>query len=88
MISDEPDEDADSLDDEQLLAGFLNGPQGAAVRADGADRQDWPPCPGGQDILAVDADILTWFKANHDDWQRQIGCVLRAWIATRPGAGG
>jgi hypothetical protein len=87
MISDEPDEDADSLDDEKLLEGFLIGPQDTAVRTAGPGPRDWPPRHGGKDILAVDADILTWFKANHEDWQRQIGCVLRAWIATRPGAG-
>jgi hypothetical protein len=87
MISDEPDEDADSLDDEGLLEGFLAGPQDIAIRPAGTGPQDWPPCHGGRDILAVDADILAWFKANHEDWQRQIGRVLRAWIATRPSTG-
>jgi hypothetical protein len=80
MTSDEPDEDADNLDDEKLLEGFLDGPQAITPQAALAGPQDWPYRYGGKDNLVVDADILTWFKTNHEDWQRQIGCVLRAWI--------
>ena len=80
MISDEPDEDADSLDDDTLLMAFLDGPQ-AADRATAASApQDWPPRNRCMEALVVDADILAWFKTNHQDWQRQIGCVLRGWI--------
>jgi hypothetical protein len=85
MISTEPDEDADSLDDEKLLAAFLDGSPVASVQTIASAWQDWPSSRCAEEALVVDADILAWFKTNHEDWQRQIRCVLRAWIATRPG---
>jgi hypothetical protein len=86
MISDEPDEDADGLDDDKLLMAFLDGSQVVDLPTAAADAQDWPSRHHGKEVLVVDADILSWFKMNHQDWQRQIGCVLRAWIISRSGA--
>jgi uncharacterized protein (DUF4415 family) len=87
MISDEPDEDADSLDDEKLLVALLDGSQAAGIPTTASAQQDWPSRRCGKEGLVVDADILTWFRTNHEDWQQQIRCVLRAWIDTRPGGG-
>jgi uncharacterized protein (DUF4415 family) len=85
MISDEPDEDADSLDD----GGMIEAVTGLAVVEHGlaggaAGRPaDWPaPVRHGR-ALVLDADILAWFQANHADWQRQIRGVLRGWIAAQ-----
>jgi uncharacterized protein (DUF4415 family) len=86
MILDEPDEDADAPDDGTLLESFLNTPQTTHSPGAAPVPQDWPPHGPNGDTLVVDADILAWFKANHQDWQRQIRCVLRAWIAARPSA--
>jgi len=85
MISDEPDEDADAPDDGMLLESFLDAPQSTDAPGAAPMPQDWPPRGPSGDKLVMDADIMAWFKANHQDWQRQIQCVLRAWIATRPG---
>lgn len=87
MISDEPDEDADSLDDEKLLTAFLDGSPAAGVQTAASSPRDWPSRRCGKEALVVDEDILAWFRTNHEDWQQQIRCVLRAWIATRPGGG-
>ena len=89
MTSDEPDEDADNLEDDKLLEGLLGDPQpatpqSATPHAGTSGSQDWPCRHGAKETLTVDADILAWFRTNHENWQCQVGCVLRAWIATRP----
>jgi uncharacterized protein (DUF4415 family) len=87
MISDEPDEDADSLDDDALIEAYTGtilppaGPEGPSPA-------DWPPRRAVQEPLTVDADLLAWFKTNHPDWQRRIPAILRGWIAaqSKPGS--
>nr|WP_294522409.1 BrnA antitoxin family protein [uncultured Rhodopila sp.] len=88
MISDEPDEDADSLDDDALVEAYTGTiitpePTAAAI----PPPADWPYSASQQDTLAVDADILAWFQANHPDWRRRVSAVLRAWIAAQPAKG-
>lgn len=93
MISDEPDEDADTLDDDSLLENFLEQdrqePNGKdiAVRGAGAKFsvkvQDWP-VPEQQDLEGgIDDATLAWFKANHADWRLQMTAVLRAWVNSK-----
>ena len=90
MTSDEPDEDADNLEDDKLLEGLLGDPQPATPQsvipyACAPGPENWPCRHGANEMLTVDADILAWFRTNHENWLRQISSVLRAWIATRPG---
>ena len=82
MISDRSDEDADTLDDDKLLAAYLgidpHKPEQHAVVV--PEPADWPPT-AEQDVgFTVDYMTLAWFKANHTDWQRQMRFVLRAWV--------
>ncbi len=82
MISDEPDEDADALDDDGTIEFFLGD---AAAKPDGADviaeLTDWPPSRSAHELgLKVDADTLAWFRAKHVDWRRQMRVVLRCWM--------
>jgi uncharacterized protein (DUF4415 family) len=81
MISDEPDEDADALDDDAAIEAFLGD---APAKPDGTpaptELKDWPP-RSAQDLgLSVDADTLAWFQATYADWRRQIRAVLRSWM--------
>jgi hypothetical protein len=84
MISDESDEDADTLDDEALLETYVDaGPaKQLAGSSSAADIQEWPQPPeapgAGWDI---DAAILAWFKANHADWREELRTVLRTWAS-------
>jgi hypothetical protein len=89
MISDESDEDADALDDDDLLDTYLApvAPKGGVPKREIAaapDLMDWPPRRerdgAGPD---VDASTLAWFRANHVDWRAGMGSVLRAWVAGR-----
>jgi uncharacterized protein (DUF4415 family) len=81
MISDEPDEDADKLDDENLLKTYL------AVGLPKVDQEaepmvpDWPPTTTRELGLNVDADTLRWFETNYGDWRQGMCSVLRAWVA-------
>jgi uncharacterized protein (DUF4415 family) len=88
MISDDPDEDADNLDDEGLIAACLG--QGKAAdpgdQAAGQDIPDWPPIHTRNVGLIVDNATVDWFKANHADWRQEMGFVLRAWVATKNAA--
>ena len=83
MILDDPDEDADNLDDEDVLEGLL----GTHPLEAGVERlvtaSDWPLArqPGGG--IALEGATLAWFKANHADWQQEIATILRAWVAAR-----
>jgi hypothetical protein len=84
MISDDPDEDADNLDDEKLLgsyfsAGSSESPPGSAAESEIAD---WPAMPGPGDS-AGDSETLHWFRTNNPGWRGEMTHVLRAWIASR-----
>jgi uncharacterized protein (DUF4415 family) len=81
MISDEPDEDADLLDDDELIEAVT----GSITRPEthGNATADWPPQASNAVTLTVDGDILAWFQARDSQWQHQVRAVLRAWIATQ-----
>lgn len=87
MISDEPDEDADNLDDDTLMQTAL-GPAGEPLDTTGrgsgaAHIEDWPS-PRMQGLeLDIDVQTLAWFKANHANWRKAMGSVLRGWIAAK-----
>jgi uncharacterized protein (DUF4415 family) len=85
MISDEPDEDADILDDETALECYLgDAPPKAGNTASGTpELPDWPP-RAVQDIgLSLDAETLAWFKAANGNWRNEMRLVLRAWVAAK-----
>ena len=85
MISDPSNEDADTLDDDKLLAAYLGidpyKPEQHVVVA--PEPSDWPPIAEHDVGLTVDNMTLSWFKANHTDWQRQMRFVLRAWVVAQ-----
>lgn len=88
-ISDEPDEDADFLDDEGLMDSFIrpdyrtrsakSHPRAAMNDAGSNDEvmNDWPP-PRAQG--SAERGAVSWFRANHADWSAQMEAVLRGWI--------
>ena len=81
MISDQSDEDADTFDDDKLVATYLGvDRQPAQHTVVAPEPSDWPPTSEHNIGLAVDSMTLAWFKANHADWQRQMRFVLRAWV--------
>jgi hypothetical protein len=93
MISDEPDEDADALDDETLLDNCTGtDPRGPRTGlANGPDLRGWPPsCRRPDARPAIDAETLAWFKASRTDWRAELDLALRAWAVgqtqPRPGA--
>jgi hypothetical protein len=83
MISDEPDEDADLLDDDTALDSLMGdvGPR-SDVAASSPALPEWPTRGQHEVGLPVDAETLAWFKSAHPDWRRQMGNVLRAWMIT------
>jgi hypothetical protein len=88
MISDDPDEDADALDDDHLLTEFLDPSSPQTEPEATAQVMDWPP-HGSPDVGAnLDAPTLAWFKANHADWQGAIRSVLKSWVAARTRSAG
>jgi hypothetical protein len=77
--------DIDLLDDEALIAAYV-GDSGLKA-GPGIDTDDtlpdWPP-PRTRDIgLNIDVATLNWFKAQYADWRREMGVVLRAWVAAQ-----
>jgi hypothetical protein len=81
MISDDPGEDADGLEDEDLLESFL-APD-AAGRDPAIAFEDWPP-PGPRDYAAgVDPAIQEALKEEHPNWRSGIEEVLRGWAEAR-----
>lgn len=80
FFSSESGADAENLDDDELLAACLGiGEQGTAGQP--AEIPDWPPARSNPVTVAIEADTAAWFKANSANWQREIGFVLRAWVA-------
>lgn len=89
MISDESDEDADILGDDDLLESYLAPHSPARVAEErtsltdsAAALRDWPVSPPDA-ALNLDPETLAWFRLNHADWRRAAADVLRAWVATR-----
>src|ERR1700681_2708701 len=81
MISDNPDEDADTLDDgavfEKYLGDALLRPD--SVAADATTLPDWPQAV--RDIgLNLDTETIAWFKAANTDWRSAMRSVLRAGV--------
>jgi hypothetical protein len=87
MISDEPDEDADALDDDDLLENYLvpdKPMRDLPNREDGdnvGDVRDWPPADGSVSGPKLDSQTIAWFKVNHADGMLGIESVLKGWIA-------
>ncbi len=87
MISDEPDEDAELLDDDALIEA-ITGPVTQPCSAGSTTAAaDWPLRPRHGEALTVDGAILAWFQARDSAWQPQIQAVLRAWIAAQTSPG-
>jgi hypothetical protein len=88
MISDEPGEDADSLEDDKMMEAYLG--DGSKEPADRSGTvpglPEWPPLVSTDVALSMDAATIAWFKANHADWRRQVRLVLHAWIAAHSDA--
>jgi hypothetical protein len=85
MISDEPDEDADTRDDESALEAYL-GDASAAPNGDAKTTprlSDWPPKAARDIGLNLDIETLAWFQATHADWRHAMRAVLRAWAAVK-----
>lgn len=85
MISDEPDEDADILDDETALESYLGDapPRTDSVASGTTELPDWPPRAVRDIGLTLDAETLAWFKAANGNWRREMRSVLRAWVAAK-----
>lgn len=83
MISDDPDEDADALEDDVFLDSLYDRdspkPDARADRA--TDLPMWPPRRLPDGGVTLDRATLAWFKANHADWRAEIAVVLRSWAA-------
>jgi uncharacterized protein (DUF4415 family) len=80
FFSSEPGADAENLDDDALLAACF-GLDEQSRDSQPVDIPDWPPARGNPVSIAVESDIAAWFRANSVNWQREIGFVLRAWVA-------
>ncbi len=88
MISDDPDEDADTLDDGAVFDIYLgDAPTRQDIAASGAATlPDWPQAV--RDIgLNLDTETLAWFKAANTDWRSAMRSVLRAWVVANTADG-
>jgi hypothetical protein len=86
MISDEPDEDADTIDDEGLLQTYANA--ALPVRASGsgkaADAPEWPLLRRTPEAWTeIDVKTSAWFKGNRADWQAELRGIVRGWVAAQ-----
>jgi hypothetical protein len=81
MISDDPDEDADTLDDGAVFENYLGDapPRRDSAASDATTLPDWPQVV--RDIgLDLDTETLAWFKAANTNWRSAMRSVLRAWV--------
>jgi uncharacterized protein (DUF4415 family) len=81
MIADDPDEDADELDDGAVFEQYLGDSSSRqdSASSDVATLPDWPYAV--RDVgLNLDAETLAWFKAKNINWRSAMRSVLRAWV--------
>lgn len=89
MISDDPDEDADNLDDENLLDAFLhpgrdrNAPTPKSGGDSTSDIRDWPQSHGRDGGNDLDPETLLLLKASCADWRSSMGVIVRTWLLAR-----
>jgi hypothetical protein len=84
MISDESDDDADTLDDDALLEAYIDpAPKPGAESETGSSIPDWPPVPLCNPGPALCARTLAWFKASQTGQRLGPEEVLRGWITSR-----
>ncbi|HVY16545.1 MAG TPA: BrnA antitoxin family protein [Rhodopila sp.] len=74
-------EDASDLDDETLIEACLGLDGRTSPRTRPVKLPDWPPNRDQPVTLHIDPDIAAWFRARSSCWQRDVGRVLRGWIA-------
>ncbi len=82
MISDEPDEDADTIDFDDALdikIGGISTSTNEPVDAAG-HMPDWPPLAPRECSLSLDMETYAWFQAHHADCRHEMRRVLRAWV--------
>lgn len=82
MISDDADEDADTLDDDATFETLLGGDTPKTETAAGPPLPEWPPAIARNLNLRIEADVLAWFKTTHPDWRGAMAAVLRGWVAS------
>ena len=82
MISDEPDEDADDLDDEALLSRYT-GTNPPIRHTIPTVLPDWPSGTMGTTGIDLGPETTAWFQATQRDWRWAVGLVLRVWVATK-----
>jgi hypothetical protein len=86
MTSDDPDEDADTLDDGALFDNYLGDAPSRPDSADATTLPDWPQTV--RDIgLNLDTETLAWFKAANTNWRSAMRSVLRAWVVANTAEG-
>ncbi len=88
MITDDPDEDADALDDGALFDNYIGDAPRSRDSAvlDATPPPDWPQAV--QDIgLNLDTETLAWFKAANTNWRSAMRSVLRAWVVANTAEG-
>jgi uncharacterized protein (DUF4415 family) len=88
MISDDPDEDADTLDDGAVFENYLGDapPRPDSAAPDTTALPDWPEAV--RDIgLNLDTETLAWFKAANTNWRSAMRSVLRAWMVANTAEG-
>ena len=88
MISDDPDEDADTLDDGAVFDSYLGDapPRRDIAASDATTLPDWPEAM--RDIgLDLDTETLSWFKAANTNWRSAMRSVLRAWVVANTAEG-
>jgi hypothetical protein len=88
MIPDDPDEDADALDDGVMFDNYLGDAptRRDSVTAEAMTLPDWPEAV--RDIgLNLDAETLAWFTASNTNWRSAMRSVLRAWVVANTAEG-
>lgn len=81
MTSNDAAEDASTLDDDALIEACLGLDQGRPAQTAPVTLPDWPPRRNQMVMVPIDPDIAAWFQVQSGSWRRDIGRVLRGWIA-------
>jgi hypothetical protein len=87
MIPDDPDEDADALDDGAMFENYFGDSRaGQDTTSVATALPDWPE-PVRDIGLNLDNETLAWFKAANTDWRSAMQSVLRAWVVANTAEG-
>jgi hypothetical protein len=80
-ISDEPDEDADEIPEEELVGRLIGAGPAKYIKAETQPMADWPTTGTRPILLDIPEATISWFEAHSVSGIAEMAMVLNSWVS-------